>query len=82
MPKQPRRPHLRLRVETYSRKPLLGRRQHSARIVNDNNGKEQWRTSESYNNRDDLLAAIYALEYMGSAIIVDLDSGPIPELGI
>jgi ribonuclease HI len=70
-----------LRIETYSKKPLLGRRQYRARVVNEQNGKVQWVTSEGYNNRADLMSAIYALEYAGTATIVDLDAEPV-ELGI
>lgn len=63
----------RLRAEIYSKKPLIGRRQYRARIVNVDNGKEQWMTSEGYNNKSDCRAAVEALEYMGSAAIIDMD---------
>lgn len=50
-----------VRIETFSRKPLIGRRQYYARIVSARNGKTLWRTSEGYNNRSDRDAAIEAL---------------------
>lgn len=49
-------------VETYSTKPLFGRRQHRARIVERRSGKTLWVTSEGYNNRSDLDNAIARLD--------------------
>lgn len=64
-----------IRIEKYSRKPLVGRRQYSARIVEAHNGNPIWRTTESYNNRSDRDYAIDLLgQYMAFAEIVDLDS--------
>ena len=65
----------RLRIEKYSRKPLVGRRQYAARIVASRNGEIIWRTSESYNNRGDRDWAVSMLDTpaLQHAIVLDLD---------
>lgn len=63
-----------LRIEKYSRKRPFKRRQYHARIVNAENGKTIWRTSEGYNNRGERDAAVVVLDReLERAIIIDLD---------
>lgn len=67
-----------LKCETYSsREAGQPRKQHRARIVNVENGNVQWQTSEGYNNRGDLNAAINALRHGAEGmVVVDIDAEP------
>lgn len=62
-----------IRIETFSRKRPLRRRQYHARIVDTANGKVLWRTSEGYNNAAERGHAIDRIVGLTSARIVDLD---------
>lgn len=77
----------RLVIEKYSTKPLFGRRQYAARILDERSGDVLWRTSESYNNREDrdhAVDRITRLEYSSSngpmTVVIDLDRQRTPGL--
>lgn len=66
---------MRLRIETFSRKRAMRRRQYHARICDEDNGNVLWRTSEGYNNRGERNVAILRLQQAGlnMVFVVDLD---------